>query len=266
MIQVPDLPRGGSQTLFATGSHEAVGSSGAGKALNLRARDVDVALWCRLGEDAPGDRVREELVAAGVELLVEADPAGTMQHTNLMAPAGGRVSVFVTTGSLQAPVGEPWRSRLLERARQADLVAVTIFEQARSLLAPLRQAGVPLWVDVHDYDGHQDYHRDFVEAATFLQLSSVSLPDWRSFAQDRLSRGTEVVVVTHGADGASVLTEQGWTQVSAVPAVEVVDVNGAGDAFFAGFATGWIAGLEAGECGRRGAERAAAAVASRHLA
>lgn len=266
MVHVPALPRGGSETLFATATHEAVGSSGAGKALNLRACGADVALWCRLGDDEPGRRVRERLERAGVELLVETDPLGTMEHLNLMDPSGGRVSVFLTSGSLETPVGEPWRSALLARAREADIVAVTIFEQTRPLLAPLREAGVRLWVDVHDHDGVNPYHRDFVEAATHLQLSSVSMPAWRSFAESRLAAGTEVVVCTHGAAGASVLTRDGWVEVPAAPVEQVVDANGAGDAFFAGFATGLVAGLDVATCGRRGARRAAGAVASAELA
>lgn len=266
MVQVPELPRGHSQTIFATASHEAVGSSGAGKALNLRACGLEVALWCRLGDDEPGRRVREGLERAGVEVLVETDPLGTMQHLNLMDPDGGRVSVFVTRGSLDEPVGEPWREELLRRATSADVVAVTIFEQTRSLLAPLRAAGVALWIDVHDYDGANPYHRDFVEAASFLQLSSVSMPGWRSFGEERLAAGATAVVCTHGRDGASVLTRDGWVEVPATPVERVVDTNGAGDAFFAGFAAGWVAGLGVAEAARRGAERAAEAVASPELA
>lgn len=266
MVRVPQLPRGGPQTLFADGSHEAVGSSGAGKALNLRACGADVALWCRLGEDEPGRRVRERLERAGVELLVEADPLGTMQHVNLMDPHGDRVSIFVTRGSLDGPVGEPWRSELVRRAVAADVVAVTIFEQTRSLLAPLRDAGVRLWVDVHDYDGTNPYHRDYVDAASFLQLSSVALPGWRAFAEGRVAAGTTAVVCTHGSAGASVATADGWVEVPAAPVDQVRDTNGAGDAFFAGFASGWVAGLDVAACGARGAERAAAAVGSWELA
>jgi hypothetical protein len=66
-------------------------------------------------------------------------------------------------------------------------VAVTIFEQTRTLLAPLRQAGVPPWVDVHDDD-------------------------------------------------------------------------------FAGFASGWVSGLDPAACARRGARRAAVAVSLAELA
>ncbi|WP_122260762.1 carbohydrate kinase family protein [Ornithinimicrobium cerasi] len=266
MVRVPELPRGGPQTIFAEGSHEALGSSGAGKALNLRVCGMEAALWCRLGRDEPGRRVREALSRAGVEALVEDDPAGTMEHVNLMDPAGGRVSVFVVRGSLDEPVGEPWRSELIRRAVGADVVAVTIFEQTRSLLAPLRAAGVPLWVDVHDHDGVDPYHRDYVEAASFLQLSSVAMPGWRSFAEGRVRAGATAVVCTHGADGASVVTAEGWVEVPAVPVAEVVDTNGAGDAFFAGFASGWVAGLDVLTCARRGAERAAAAVGSWELA
>lgn len=266
MLHLPHLPRGGSETIFATAVHEAVGSSGAGKALNLRACGVDVALWCRLGDDGPGRRVRQRLEGAGVDLLVEPDPLGTMEHVNLMDPEGGRVSVFATTGSLDRPVGEPWRGELLRRARGAHIVAVTIFEQTRTLLGPLREAGVPLWVDVHDYDGVSGYHRDYVEAATFLQLSSVLLPGWRAFAEERVAAGTTAVVCTHGPAGASVLTTDGWVDVPAAPVARVVDTNGAGDAFFAGFASGWVGGLEPAACAARGAQRAAAAVSSAELA
>lgn len=265
MIRVPSLPRGISETMFALGCHEAVGSSGAGKALNLRACGSEVALWCRLGDDEPGRRVRETLQGASVEVLVDVDPLGTMQHVNLMDPHGGRVSIFAETGSLEAPVADRWREEIVRRAVAADIVAVTIFEQTRSLLAPLRKAGVELWVDVHDYDGVNPYHGDFVAAATYLQLSSVSMPGWRAFGEARVRSGARAVIVTHGAAGASVLTGDGWVEIPALR-VEVVDSNGAGDAFFAGFATGWVAGLPPAECGRRGAVRAAEALRSTDLA
>lgn len=108
---------GASQTLFATATHEAIGSSGAGKALNLALCGVDTTVWCRLGADEMGERVRAGLAAAGIELLTEPDPAGTMHHVNLMDPLGGRVSVFVNRGDLESAIGGSSRADLLARAK-----------------------------------------------------------------------------------------------------------------------------------------------------
>ena len=118
-----------------------------------------------------------------------------------------------------------WNEYLHERT-QADVAAIYPDGIHEALAAPLRAAGVPLWVDVHDYDGTNPYHRDYVEAAAFLQLSSVLLPGWRVVAETRVAAGTTAVVVTHGAAGASVLTDDGWVEVPAVPVERVVDTTG----------------------------------------
>jgi sugar/nucleoside kinase (ribokinase family) len=98
-------------------------------------------------------------------------------------------------------------------------------------------------------------------------MSSVSLHDWRGFLEERVAAGTEVAVCTQGSAGASGFTaETGWVDVPAAPVEEIVDTNGAGDAFFAGFITSWFAGLGLDVALQRGAEVAAAAVQSPDLA
>ncbi len=263
LIHLDRFPEPVPQTVFADRSHEAVGSSGAGKALNLAHLGWRTTLWALLGSDDAGDRVRGELAAGGVELLAEHDPAGTMRHVNLMSADGDRISIFATTGTLDMTV-DP--HALTARATAADLVAVTIFEHCRPFLAPLRDAGVPLWIDIHDYDGENPYHGDFIEAADHLQLSSVAFDRWRSFAEARVASGTTTVACTHGESGASVLTADGWTEVPAQPAPDVVDTNGAGDAWFSGFATSWLTAADPASAAWAGAEAAAAAVSSPDLA
>ena len=51
MIRVDAFPEPGPATVFPPGWHETVGSSGAGKAMNLARLGVHVTLHCLLGDD-----------------------------------------------------------------------------------------------------------------------------------------------------------------------------------------------------------------------
>ena len=264
MVYLDTFPPPRPGTVFARGSRDAIGSSGAGKALNLRALGVDVSLWGLLGDDEWGQRIRSTLGEAGVELVAATDPAGTMRHVNLMDAAGDRLSIFANPGSQEFAVDLHTTE---QAAANADLVAVTIMPYCRQFLPQLRRLGKRIWVDIHDYDGTNPYHREFIDAADHLQMSSVAMDDWRSFLEERIAAGTTTAVCTHGAAGASGLTAaDGWVDTPAVPVDGIVDTNGAGDAFFAGFAMAWSTGEGLVAAMRRGADAAGAAVRSPGLA
>jgi sugar/nucleoside kinase (ribokinase family) len=182
-----------------------------------------------------------------------------------MDPAGERISIFLETASPNLFVDH---AAVLDEALAGpvDLVAVTIFDHCRGFLPLLRERGVPVWIDVHDYDGVNPYHREFVESADALFLSSVAMPGYREFMHRRIEAGTSVVVCTHGAAGATGVCGDEWVDVPALPVAEVVDGNGAGDAFFAGFAAAWTEGRGPATALRWGARMGAAAVASPELA
>ena len=258
------LPDGRSQTLFAERSHETVGSSGAGKAMNLSRLGFDVTLWAAVGDDEPGSKARDALRRWGVDFVSVADPEGTERHINLMGPDGERVSILVGAGADEAVAD---LESLAGPAAAADLATVTIMDHCRRFLPWLREMGKPVWVDIHDYDGEADYHRDFIEAADFLFMSSVAGRGWRGLIEGRVAAGAKVGVCTHGAEGASGYTAaEGWVEVEAVPVSGIVDANGAGDAFFSGFAVAWLDGGGLGEALGRGAECAAEAIRSPELA
>jgi acarbose 7IV-phosphotransferase len=263
MVAVDRFPDPEPQTLFPKAMHEAVGSSGAGKALNLRSLGVEVSLWARIGDDEPGDHVRRAMHDAGVWFVEELDPLGTARHINLMDASGERMSMIVSPGSVDAaPDVTPVAGLLAD----ASFAAVTIMNHCRPFLPIIRDAGVPLWIDIHDYDGVNTHHDEFISASDGLLMSTVAMRDWRGFAEEQVRGGRAIVICTHGARGASGLTaDDGWVDVPAVPA-EVVDTNGAGDAFFAGFIVARSAGASLRSSLEAGAEQAARAVQSPDLA
>jgi adenosine kinase len=73
----------------------------------------------------------------------------------------------------------------------------------------------------------------------------------------------EAVVVTKGAQGATVLTQDGRIDVPAVPPQRIVDPTGVGDAYRGGFMKGLAAGAGFETCARLGS--VAAAYALEHL-
>lgn len=83
--------------------------------------------------------------------------------------------------------------------------------------------------------------------------------------QSCLDRGPRLAVCTLGSRGAVALSAEG--ERASVPAqpVEVVDTNGAGDAFFAGFLAAWLAGAGLDGCLDTGSRQAVVALSSEHL-
>jgi acarbose 7IV-phosphotransferase len=265
VIDVPRLPQGRTETLFATAAREGIGATGSGKALNLARLGFATRLHALVGDDPEGDRAAAELAAAGVELCRVPDPAGTERHVNLMDPSGRRASVYVNAGTHDPDDAVVSAGELAAFAAGADYVWVNLANYARRVLPELAARGIPVWADVHDWDGQHDFQRDFVDAARYLFLSDEALDDAVTFAA-RLARSRELVVVTHGSRGATALLPR--QEPLFVPPVEVeaVDPNGAGDAFCAGVVWGHSRGWDWPRALRAGASVAAGCVASPHLA
>jgi sugar/nucleoside kinase (ribokinase family) len=146
-------------------------------------------------------------------------------------------------------------------------VVINILSYTKPALALAQNANKPVWTDLHDYDGRNPHHQPFIDAANAIFLSSDNLPDYRSFMTKMIDDGKELVVCTHGSDGATLLSRDGqWLEQPAFPVGQVQDTNGAGDAFFSGFLCGHLNGENLKTCLRLGAVCGALCVTSQSLA
>lgn len=262
LVYLDVLPRAEPHTVFARGHVDTVGGTSAGKALNLRSLGAEVTLRTVVGRDVHARRVLDVLDGAGVDTIAELGTV-TERHLNLMDPVGGRVSVYLDLPELTEV---RHAERTTTALAGAEVAVLDLAEHVRPLLGS-RTHDVPVWCDLHDYDGTAEYHRDFVAAASVLFLNDDGMPDPRPFMVDRVAAGARLVVLTQGARGATALcAETGWHQVPAEPVPAIVDTNGAGDAFFAGFLIADLAGADVPSALRAGARQAARCLGSPNLA
>ncbi|MFC6089831.1 carbohydrate kinase family protein [Saccharothrix lopnurensis] len=262
LVLLDRLPEARPHTTFATGHRTAVGGTSAGKALNLASLGARVTLRTVVGDDEPGREVLAVLAAAGVEVIAETAEGATEQHLNLMDPHGGRVSIYLELPELPRPRHD---ERSLAALVAADVAVVDLAEHARPLLAPARAAGVPVWCDLHDYDGTAEFHRDFLRAAdrVFLNDDGFAHHDALLGFLDSTGKPT---VATLGARGALALEHGQVHTAPAAPVERIVDTNGAGDAFFSGFLVAHLGGAGVDAALAAGAEQAARCLASPGLA
>ncbi len=242
LIYLDEFPQPAPQTVFSRACHETIGGTAAGKALNLQRLGLRVTLHTLLGADEYGERLRARLTQTGIELLAEPDPAGTQRHVNLMDAHGRRISIFVAYGTSDPEMDLVRLERVIA---SSDAVVLNISPYCRRLIPLCRAHSKPLWCDIHDYDGQTPYHADFIAAADYLFLSSDRLPAYRDFMEQQIAAGKQLVVCTHGAQGATALTAAGeWWEEPIIADYALRDSNGAGDAFFAGFFYGHTQGYD----------------------
>lgn len=263
VIVLDRLPDPVPHMQFALGDHHTLGGTSAGKALHLADQGIGVTLHALIGGDGDGRRVATALAAANVRLEAYASER-TERHANLMTPAGERVSLYLSTPSSPAAADV---DRMEAALGEAEVAVVDLSEVGAALVERrlAGAAGAPIWTDLHDYDGASAFHEPFLRAADVMFMNDDATSDPWALMQSCLDRGPRIAVCTLGARGAIALAATGErAEVSAVP-VDVVDTNGAGDAFFAGFLTASLAGEHLTSCLAAGARQATVALASEHL-
>ncbi|GAA3869824.1 hypothetical protein GCM10022381_11360 [Leifsonia kafniensis] len=261
LIVLDHLPEPVPHMQFARRSWHTVGGTSAGKALHLAHLGIGVNLCTPLGTDDDGEQIRRALTTAGVTVEAIASDR-TERHVNLMTDDGGRVSLYVSTPSTPA---EDELDAIAMVIAAADLTVIDLSELGVLLLERGKLGQSPLWVDLHDYDGSSAFHEPFLRAAETVFMNDDRTDDPWELMRSCLERGPRLAVCTRGAAGAIALEADGSRhEIDAVPA-DVVDTNGAGDAFMAGFLAATLRGAPVARALEAAAAQARIAIESEHL-
>jgi sugar/nucleoside kinase (ribokinase family) len=264
MIYLNRFPEPHPQTVFSKDYHETLGGTAAGKALNLHKLDLDVTLYSLIGDDLQGERIRQRLTEEDIPFDYAIDPAGTQRHVNLMNAEGQRISIWLEGGTFQPEVAHVALAPLIPHH---EVVSLDIVNYCRAFIPLLQRQHKEIWCDLHDYDGKNPYHQDFIDAADVIFMSSEQISNPRPFMEAQIERGKQLVVCTHGKDGATAIDADGhWYEQPIIDAYSLHDSNGAGDAFFAGFFYAYAQGYTTSACLQRGTIAAGLCITAQELA
>lgn len=263
IVLLDRLPDPTPHMQFAEADWQTVGGTSAGKALSLVGLGRAVSLRARVGADEAGDRIREALERAGVPLAGLRPADASERHLNLMTGAGERVSLYLS--SPEPAAGDGHDAARDEGLAGASAIVLDLSAEGLDAIDEARATGAPIWVDAHDYDGSAAFHQPFLDAADVVFCSADRLDDPEGFLRGQIDAGAVLAVCTLGADGAIAIDRDGALHRVAAEPVEVVDTNGAGDAFFAGVLDATLSGLGLDEALAAGAKTAAGVLGTRHL-
>ncbi|MFC9289534.1 PfkB family carbohydrate kinase [Streptomyces sp. NPDC057052] len=254
IVHVPELPLPYADSyMIDSGVRTRAGQTGDFVALGLSSLGLRTHHLDFLGDDPEGDLVRALHEDRDIALTAVPQPAGTKRAVNLVGPDGRRLSLYDT--SRAHPDDRFPEDTLRTLACASRHAHVSITQPCAHALPALRESGVSLSTDLHDWDGENPYQAEFAYAADVVFLSTTALADPERTMRRIAERGrAEAVVATAGAEGAYLLADGELTHVPPVtPPAPAVDSNGAGDAFAAAFLYGRLTGEPPHRCARYGA-------------
>ena len=202
IVHVDELPAPRPHMQFATSHHEVLGGTSAGKAAHLRALGVDVELHTVVGTDRAAESIEVALRRADIAYVATRVDGPSERHLNLMDPAGGRVSIYLDVPATSDAGSPGATARLVSAGTGARAIVLDLSQPSRDLLQAQTPLGVPIWTDLHDYDGRSSFHQPFLQAASFVFMNADRLPDPVDFLRHTVQGGAQVAVCTLGARGA----------------------------------------------------------------
>jgi sugar/nucleoside kinase (ribokinase family) len=263
IVDLERLPEPVPHMQFARGDHYTLGGTSAGKALHLSSLGRSTRLYTAVGTDGAAALIIDSLSAAGVDVVSERVEGPSERHLNLMGPAGARVSLYLTVPRQGPPNFPPG---LRDDLASASAIVLDLSTRSRELADQAAACGVPIWTDLHDFDGSSSFHQPFLSVASYVFMNADKMPSPLSFLHATVQAGAEAAVCTLGARGAvAVDAKHTVHRVAAAHVPRIVDTNGAGDAFMAGFLNATLDAASVRDALAAGTVQATSALTTKHL-
>lgn len=263
IIQLGELPAPKPQTVFSSSYNEVVGSTGTGKVVNMQKLGFDTTFHAMIGKDEAGIKIENYFKEKKLKFIYDEDERGSETHTNLMDSHGGRISIYTAYNTFEPKIDYGKFKNII---CESDYVVLNIINYVKKIIPVAKEQNKEIWCDIHDYDGKNEYHKEFIDGADYIFMSSDQMKDYKSFMENLIKSGKKIVICTHGKNGATALTSEGkWIEEGILEKYKRVDTNGAGDAFFSGFIYGYSNGKSIRESMRYGTITAGLCVTSKEL-
>ena len=224
---------------------EAPGGVAANAAVACGLAGALTRLVIAIGDDLAGERLVDELVATGIEVLSSPHPGSTARVVTLIEPHGEKRLLMYPGVSMY-----PRRQQIAAMSLQSvNWVHTAVYDIAAAeyLFDLCRARGIAWSLDLEPTTfpaGLESLRRVLSGAATvFCNARAISRIG--AAAVDRLlAMGVRSVVETRGADGAVLHTASSQCHIAVAAASAVVDTTGAGDCLAGWFVAERLRGLE----------------------
>ncbi|MEA3406898.1 MAG: ribokinase [Chloroflexota bacterium] len=259
VVRVERMPRPG-ETVHGREFTTIPGGKGANQAAAAARLGANVEMIGRVGEDAFGASILENMRAQGVGTshvtrdaeaasgiaMIVVDRAG--ENAIVVAPgANGRVTMQDVRAAQEVLAQTPYVIMQFEVPLHTvrETIALASELGSRVILNPAPAHAV----SSDFFEGLYCLVVNETEAETFTGLTVKDVTSAEKAGHALQEKGVPVVVITLGADGALLLTDAHTVHVPAHK-VDVVDTTAAGDAFVGGLAVGLLRGLDVVEAVR----------------
>jgi ribokinase len=241
-VNVPRIPLPG-ETISGGSLVTSAGGKGANQAATCARLGKQVAMIGCVGEDDFGRRMKTGLSLVGVDVRHIKEVAGPSGSAIILVDGRGENCIVLSAGANQSVTLDKITSDFIKQSKilllQLEISPEIVYEAidiahaagTKILLNPA--PAIQLRQEIY---AKLDYLIPNETEATLLTGVNVNdLPSAQKAAQVLLERGTKTVIITLGAEGALLATQDQNVHIPSIK-VNAIDTTAAGDAFIGGFA------------------------------